>query len=118
MTGVGEAGYDDCSRHCHCAAVGRDRLGLLHHDLSKPATTLKIKQGFNECARLDHLERALRHAHKASTVRFGSWATFRHRRGSWLLPLGQRAQVRHDFLQSLRTPLLHRFAILVGKEGG
>ena len=87
-------------------------------NLSKPATTLKIKQGFNECARLDHLERALRHAHKASTVRFGSWATFRHRRGSLLLPLGQRAQVRRDFLQSLRTPLLHRFAILVGKEGG
>jgi hypothetical protein len=42
MTGVGEAGYDNCSRHCHCGAVGRDRLGLLHHDLSKPAKTMKI----------------------------------------------------------------------------
>jgi hypothetical protein len=33
-------------------------------------------------------------------------------------PFSQRAQLRHDFLQSLRTSLLHRFAILVGKGRG
>ena len=35
-----------------------------------------------------------------------------------LFPFSQGAQLRHDFLQSLCTPLLHGFSILIGNEGG